>query len=149
MIIKDLQQARRAIIAVFSATTLMGGLLLFHILNPEMAKPERISIEVVGGLLLAIGGLLLLSLFPGMPGPRRLLKIVFGFLMLIAGLIMAIPGVPGPGLVVIVGGLAVLAGEFVWASKLLQRFKTGAEQVKNAMRKSKVIPPDSSDGRKG
>lgn len=146
MIIKTLQQAKRTVIVVFSVTLLVGGGVLFHILEPEMAKHKRVSIEVVGGLLLVIGGLLMLSLVPGMPGPRRLLKIVFGFLMLIAGLVTAIPGVPGPGFLIVLGALAILAGEFVWARKLLHRFKAGAEQMKNAMWKSKP-PSNGTPGR--
>ncbi|MCX6900161.1 MAG: PGPGW domain-containing protein [Verrucomicrobia bacterium] len=139
MIIKSLQQAKRTVIVVFSVTLLAGGGLLFHVLKPEMPKLEHISIEVVASVLLVAGGLLLLSLVPGMPGPRRMLKIVFGFFMLVAGLVAAIPGVPGPGLLIILGALAILAGEFVWARTLLHRFKAGAEQMKNAVWKSK--PP--------
>ncbi|MFZ2643097.1 MAG: PGPGW domain-containing protein [Verrucomicrobiia bacterium] len=133
MIIKTLQQARRTVIVVFSVTLLVGGAVLFGLLEPETAKLRRISIEVVGGLLLAVGGLLVLSLVPGMPGPRRLLKIVFGFFLLVAGLVTAIPGVPGPGLLIILGALAILAGEFVWAQKLLQRCRASAEKIKTAV----------------
>lgn len=144
MIIKNLQQAKRAVIVVFSATFLTAGGLLFHIIKPEMSKLKHISIEVVASVLLVAGGLLLLSLVPGMPGPRRMLKIVFGFFLLVAGLVMAIPGVPGPGLLSILGALAILAGEFVWARNLLQRFKSGAEQMKTAVWKSK--PPAGGAG---
>ena len=70
-----------------------------------------------------------------------MLKIVFGFVLLVAGLIMAIPGVSGPGLLAVVGALAILAGEFVWARKLLHRFKSGAEQVRSAVWKSKPRSP--------
>lgn len=149
MIIRTLQQARRTVIAVFSVTLLVGGAVLLHILKPEMGRPARISIEVVGGLLLAVGGLLVLSLVPGMPGPRRLLKIVFGFFLLVAGLVTAIPGVPGPGLLIIVGALAILAGEFVWAQKLLQRCKTSAEKLKTVVWKgsaSSSKPPSEHGG---
>lgn len=149
MIIKTLQQARRTVIVVISLTLLIGGAVLFGILQPEMASLKRISIEVVGGLLLSVGGLLVLSLVPGMPGPRRLLKIAFGFLMLLAGLIMAIPGVPGPGLVIVLGGLAVLAGEFVWAQKLLNRFKASAEKFKTVVWKGGSSSNEKSGNRAG
>ncbi len=141
MIIKTREQARRAVVIVFSVTLLVGAAVLFHILKPEMPKLKHISLEVVASMLLVAGGLLLLSLVPGMPGPQRMLKIVFGFFMLVAGLVTTIPGVPGPGLLIILGALAILAGEFVWARKLLHRFKAGAEQMKNAVWKSK--PPSN------
>jgi hypothetical protein len=147
MIIKTSQQAKRAVIAVFSVTLLAGAAVLFHILEPEMSKLKHVSLEVLASVLLVTGGLLLLTLLPGMPGPERMLKIVLGFFMLVAGLITAIPGVPGPGLLIIIGGLAVLAGEFVWARKLLQRCKASAEQMKTAVWKNKPPPSPPPPGR--
>jgi uncharacterized protein (TIGR02611 family) len=52
---------------------------------------------------------------------KRLLKIVAGFLLLPVGVLM-LP-LPGPGWLVIFMALAILAGEFVWARKLLDRVK--------------------------
>ncbi|GII55330.1 hypothetical protein Pth03_37190 [Planotetraspora thailandica] len=54
------------------------------------------------------------------PAGRLTLKIVVGVIgaaMIVAGLIM-VP-FPGPGWLVVFAGLAVLATEFAWASKLL------------------------------
>ncbi|MBI5393763.1 MAG: PGPGW domain-containing protein [Verrucomicrobia bacterium] len=62
---------------------------------------------------------------------RRIGAIVGGVVLLVAGGIMLVT--PGPGLAAIVGGLALLATEFVWARRLLQRFKDGAIQVKDAV----------------
>ena len=146
MIIRTLRQAKRTVIVVFSATLLGGGGLLFHFVSPEMSRPIHVSMEVFGTVLLAVGGLLLLSAVPGMPGPRRMLKIVFGFFLLVAGFVMAIPGVPGPGLLTIIGALAILAGEFVWAQKLLHRFKSGAEQIKSVVWKNGRSSDSSARG---
>jgi len=60
---------------------------------------------------------------------RRIIKVVFGFTILLIGCIMLIT--PGPGVATIVGGLAILATEFVWARKLMKRFKTEAVNAKN------------------
>ena len=54
---------------------------------------------------------------------KRIIIVVIGFTVLLLGLVMAIPLVPGPGILVIPAGLAILALEFVWARKLLKRFK--------------------------
>lgn len=54
---------------------------------------------------------------------RRLIKIVVGFTLLIAGVAMIV--LPGPATVVIPAALAILAGEFVWAKKLLEKFNSG------------------------
>ena len=50
---------------------------------------------------------------------RRRLGVVCGFLLLFAGLILAIPGVPGPGLALALLGLVILSSHFAWAKRLL------------------------------
>lgn len=52
---------------------------------------------------------------------KRLIVIVFGFTILAAGIAMIV--LPGPAVVVIPIGLAMLATEFIWARKLLDRVK--------------------------
>ncbi|HWG59846.1 MAG TPA: PGPGW domain-containing protein [Candidatus Acidoferrales bacterium] len=52
---------------------------------------------------------------------KRLLKIVLGFTLLAAGIVMV--ATPLPGWIVILLALGVLAAEFVWARKLLDRLK--------------------------
>ncbi|RMG05540.1 MAG: hypothetical protein D6726_01085 [Nitrospirae bacterium] len=54
---------------------------------------------------------------------RRLIKIVIGFTLLVVGLAMIV--LPGPATVVIPAALAILAGEFVWAKRLLEKFNSG------------------------
>jgi tellurite resistance protein TerC len=61
---------------------------------------------------------------------KRLIKVVIGFTVLVFGCIMVFT--PGPGLVTIVAGLAILGTEFVWARKLMNRFKQEATNVKNS-----------------
>jgi len=60
---------------------------------------------------------------------RRLIVIVAGFTILVAGIAMIV--LPGPAIVVIPIGLAILATEFVWARKLLATVKTRIERMKN------------------
>jgi tellurite resistance protein TerC len=48
---------------------------------------------------------------------KRLIVIVIGFTVLAAGVAMIV--LPGPAIVVIPAGLAILATEFIWAKKLL------------------------------
>ena len=52
-----------------------------------------------------------------------------GFTVLLFGLILTIPGVPGPGLAIVILGLAVLATEYAWARRYLQKFKEGGEKI--------------------
>ena len=61
---------------------------------------------------------------------KRVIRIVMGFTVLLLGLIMLVT--PGPGIVTIVLGLAILGTEFVWAKKLMKRFEKEAVNVKNS-----------------
>jgi tellurite resistance protein TerC len=60
---------------------------------------------------------------------KRAIKIVVGFTVLLAGLAMIV--LPGPAIVVIPAGLAILATEFLWARRLLERIKQGASNAFN------------------
>jgi uncharacterized protein (TIGR02611 family) len=65
---------------------------------------------------------------------KRLLKIVFGFTLLAAGIVMIVT--PGPGWVVIFFALGVLAAEFVWARRLLNRLKEQGERIRKTVFRS-------------
>jgi len=68
---------------------------------------------------------------------KRLIKIVFGFTLLAIGVALLV--LPGPGWLIIALGLALLAGEYVWAQKLLDRIK----RVGGMLRKSPPARPDT------
>ena len=53
----------------------------------------------------------------------RACRVVGGIIVLLAGLFLSLPGIPGPGIVVIVLGLGILSSEFDWAKKLYARLK--------------------------
>jgi uncharacterized protein (TIGR02611 family) len=52
---------------------------------------------------------------------KRFLRILFGFTLLAIGLIMVVT--PGPGWLTIMVALGVLAAEYVWARRLLDKLK--------------------------
>jgi uncharacterized protein (TIGR02611 family) len=52
---------------------------------------------------------------------RRLARVTGGWLLLAVGTALLV--LPGPGLLVIAGGLALLATEYDWAARLLRRAK--------------------------
>lgn len=75
---------------------------------------------------------------------KRLIKVVVGFTVVLFGCVMLVT--PGPGLAAIVGGLAILATEFVWARRLMKRFKEEAVNAKNSFLNNyinKVNKPDN------
>jgi uncharacterized protein (TIGR02611 family) len=62
---------------------------------------------------------------------KRIAVTVVGFAVLIAGVAMLV--LPGPGILVIIAGLAILATEYVWAQRLLAKAKEKANQAKDAV----------------
>ena len=54
---------------------------------------------------------------------------ILGTIITLAGLIMTGP-VPGPGILIIPVGLTLLALEFVWAERLLEKAVTQADKAK-------------------
>jgi uncharacterized protein (TIGR02611 family) len=62
---------------------------------------------------------------------RRVIVGVIGFTVLLIGLAMVV--LPGPALVVIPLGLAILATEFVWARRVLKKAKGYFEKGKNTV----------------
>ncbi len=59
---------------------------------------------------------------------KRLIVIVIGFTILAAGVAMIV--LPGPAVVVIPVGLAILATEFIWARKLLDKVKERIARIR-------------------
>ena len=63
---------------------------------------------------------------------KRLVVIVIGFTILAAGIAMIV--LPGPAVIVIPVGLAILATEFIWARRLLDRVRERIERMRNGNR---------------
>jgi len=66
---------------------------------------------------------------------HKTLGVVCGFLLASAGLILAVPGIPGPGILLVLLGLVILSDHFSWAKRLL----TWVRQKSN--RSSRATPP--------
>ena len=62
----------------------------------------------------------------------RLAKAALGTVLLILGVVL-LP-LPGPGSLVIVGGLAVLSSEFDWARRALDEMKTRIASARDRVR---------------
>jgi uncharacterized protein (TIGR02611 family) len=59
----------------------------------------------------------------------RIAVAVAGGVLVIAGIILALPLVPGPGFLLIAIGLGLLALEFDWAERLLERIVDRVEEA--------------------
>jgi tellurite resistance protein TerC len=62
---------------------------------------------------------------------KRFLRILIGFTLLALGVIMIVT--PGPGWLTIVLGLGLLAAEFVWARRLLDRMKEHGVRLRDTV----------------
>ena len=69
---------------------------------------------------------------------RRIIVFLIGSTVLLAGVLMLV--LPGPGILVIIVGLAILATEFVWAERLLIRARERVARVAQKLRKPKNDP---------
>jgi tellurite resistance protein TerC len=84
-------------------------------LQPVWAVPEWMLFAAV---VVTVGSGIVASLVR----PRRVLVSLGGGLLLVAGAAMFV--LPGPGLLVVAAGLALLATEFVWAKRLLDSVRS-------------------------
>jgi uncharacterized protein (TIGR02611 family) len=71
--------------------------------------------------------------FVGRSG-KRIAVTIAGFTVLLAGLVMMVT--PGPGILGIIAGLAILATEYAWAEHMLDKAKEKAGQAAKAARAS-------------
>jgi len=58
---------------------------------------------------------------------KRIVIVLFGTTLLMIGILMLI--LPGPGMLAIIGGLAVLATQLFWARRMLRRSKSEVDQI--------------------
>ncbi|MDP1819258.1 MAG: PGPGW domain-containing protein [Acidimicrobiales bacterium] len=65
---------------------------------------------------------------------KRIVVLVIGLALVVGGIVLLV--LPGPGLLLIIAGLAVLASEFAWAERLLDRAKEQANKAKDKAQKS-------------
>ena len=75
---------------------------------------------------------IILWLFPDFSSykkARRFMRLVIGGTVLVLGMLLLV--LPGPAFVVIPLGLAILAGEFVWAKVLLRRARYHISRMQN------------------
>jgi uncharacterized protein (TIGR02611 family) len=72
---------------------------------------------------------------------KRIAVTIAGGAVVLVGIAMLV--LPGPGIVVIIAGLAILATEYVWAERLLRMAKERAMQAKDKVLRKKA---NSDDG---
>lgn len=61
---------------------------------------------------------------------RSMAEITCGIVLLVIGLVLALPGVPGPGIPVILGGLFILRKHFRWVNRLTRWIEEKAHAIK-------------------
>jgi uncharacterized protein (TIGR02611 family) len=62
---------------------------------------------------------------------KRLVKVLIGFTLLALGIVMIVT--PGPGWLTIMLALGILAAEFVWARRLLDRLKEQGVRLRDSV----------------
>ena len=72
---------------------------------------------------------------------RRIGGEVLGWVLAVVGLLLMAPGIPGPGLILLVAGLALLAPHYAWARRILDPLHDRAVEAgkKGVSTKSRVL----------
>ena len=100
--------------------------------QPDLARrwhehPTVVPFKVVGRFIARNG--------------KRVAVTIAGFLVVLAGAAMLV--LPGPGVVVIIAGLAILATEYVWAQRLLRAARQRFEQAKDVVLRRQREQPNA------
>ena len=70
-----------------------------------------------------------------MPRVKKTIILIIGGTIVLFGVLLLV--LPGPGLLVIIAGLAVLATEFAFAEKALSKIKNSVKKVGEKVKKQK------------
>lgn len=70
---------------------------------------------------------------------KRLAVSVVGFALVAVGLVMIVT--PGPGLIVVIAGLAVLGSEYAWARRALRSARERAARARTTVTRRRHGPP--------
>jgi hypothetical protein len=54
---------------------------------------------------------------------KKLLRIAGGFLVIVCGIALSLPGIPGPGIALVILGLSILSTDFVFARRAMNWLK--------------------------
>lgn len=74
---------------------------------------------------------------------RRLVILIVGGVVLLAGIAML--ALPGPGILVIISGLMILAKEFTWAERTLDSAKEQASKATSKVKGTRVLKHKPSE----
>jgi hypothetical protein len=74
---------------------------------------------------------------------RRVVIAVIGGTVVLLGLVMVL--LPGPAIIVIPAGLAILATEFAWAGHLLKKMKAQASAIWHRSPRPPVAPASTKE----
>jgi tellurite resistance protein TerC len=133
-------------VSTAGALLVIVAILAVGVLLSVFARPRAVA--PVSPLAEDLGELLVLTV----KGARRIVILVIGSTVVLLGVAMIV--LPGPAVVVIPAGLAILATEFIWARRLLNRLKREARNITDNARgffsrKKRGAPTDTTEKDQG
>lgn len=69
---------------------------------------------------------------------KRVAITIVGFVLVLGGVVLLV--LPGPGMLIIIAGLAVLGSEYMWARRMLDIAKKKAREAAARVRRKKGQP---------
>jgi hypothetical protein len=73
----------------------------------------------------------------------RLCRIILGFALLAAGVLLSLPGIPGPGILLVLLSFGILSRDFHWAERARAYIHRKWEELRH--RHTKVPTPKETD----
>lgn len=70
---------------------------------------------------------------------KKIARIAIGGALLLVGIALSVPGIPGPGIPVVILGLSVLSTDFEFARRWMTRLKNGARRVFHRDRRNAAL----------
>ena len=68
----------------------------------------------------------------------RIFRLTIGWILTVAGLVLAVPFIPGPGFLLFLSGVALLSTESRWIRKILRRLRE-RRLIRRAMREAERV----------
>lgn len=71
------------------------------------------------------------------------LRLLAGFVLLIVGGVLAIPGIPGPGIPIVLLGLFLLSDRYAWAGKVLAWIGKRTAGLRRTLRRDDAVKSEA------
>jgi hypothetical protein len=77
---------------------------------------------------------------------KKFVRLAIGSILIVLGIALSIPGIPGPGILIMILGLSILSTDFEFARRLMTRLRGWTARALEHGRSRKVKQPTAPNG---